>query len=353
MKHKPEIKFKAAILSKLKKKLDFDILTFKNLSKGQVLVKINYSSICRSQLMEIDGLRNNKKFLPHLLGHEGFGEIISTAHDVKKFKKGDKVIIGWIKNNNKDYKGFKLKSSSKKKVINSGCVTTFSNLSIISENRLTKKPKKMKPIEASFYGCAVPTGAGMVINQLKPKPKDKILLIGLGAVGLCALAALKALKIKDVCIFEKNLSRAKLAKKMGYNLIINPKKKENLNKVKKKYINGFDACIESAGFKDTIELGFSMINSNYGKLIFASHPIHGEKISLDPHELIKGKKIYGSWGGNCVPKKDIPKFYKLFEKNNIQLSDFLNKIYKFENINKAINDFRTGNSIRPIIKMEM
>ena len=50
--------------------------------------------------------------------------------------------------------------------------------------------------------------------------------------------------------------------------------------------------------------------------------------------------------------KDIPRIFKLFEKNNIKLSKFFNKIYKFKDINKAISDFRSGKVIRPIIKME-
>ena len=349
---KEEIKFKAAVLTKIKKKLEFDNLVLKNLSKGQVLVKIIFSSICRSQIMEIDGFRNNKKFLPHLLGHEGYGVVVNTAKDVKKFKKGDKVIIGWIKNNNKKYDGFKVRSFKNKRLINSGCVTTFSNYSLISENRLVKKPKNMKPVEASFYGCAVPTGSGMVIKQLKPQTNNKILLIGLGAVGICALAALKALRIKDVCILEKNLNRTWIAKKLGYDKIFNPNDKKIFKKIIKKYPNGFDACIESAGYKKTIELGFSMINPNSGKLIFASHPSKNEKILLDPHDLIKGKKIYGSWGGGCIPNADIPKIFRLFQRNGIKLSAFFNKIYSFKNINKAISDFRSGKVIRPIIKME-
>ena len=54
---KEEIKFKAAVLTKIKRKLEFDNLVLKNLSKGQVLVKIIFSSICRSQIMEIEGKR--------------------------------------------------------------------------------------------------------------------------------------------------------------------------------------------------------------------------------------------------------------------------------------------------------
>ena len=345
------IKFKAAILTKLKKNLKFDTLVFDKLLRGQVLVKIIYSSICRSQIMEIEGLRKNKKYLPHMLGHEGYGEVIETSKDVKKLKKGDKVIIGWIKNNNKNYDGFKLKSITNNKFVNSGCVTTFSNFSIISENRLIKKPNKMKSIDASFYGCAVPTGSGMILNQLKPKKNNSILLIGLGAIGICALATLKALKIKNVCIFEPNLKRVRIARKLGFKNIFNPKNKKTKNQIFKKYPYGFDACIESAGLKETIELGFSLIKPNNGKLIFASHPSSNQKILLNPHDLIRGKKIYGSWGGDCCPQKDIPKIFKLFDRNNINLNMFFNKIYNFNNINNAISDFKRGKVIRPIIKM--
>jgi Zn-dependent alcohol dehydrogenase len=352
MKNLKNIKFNAAILFKLKKKLQFKNLELKKLSKGQVLVKIIYSSICRSQIMEIDGHRNNKNYLPHLLGHEGFGIVVDVAKDVKGFKKNDEVIIGWIKNNNKNYKGFKIRANPNGLKINSGCITTFSNFSLISENRLTKKPKKMRPIEASFYGCAVPTGSGMIINQLKPKKNEKILLIGLGAVGICALATLKALKIKNVSIIEPNSKRSDIAKKLGFKEIFNPKNKKMINIIRQKYPNGFDSCIESAGHTKTIELGFSLINQKHGKLIFASHPSNDKKISLNPHDLIKGKRLIGSWGGNCLPTRDIPKIFELFKRNDINLSKFFNKVYSFKNINNAILDFKKGKAIRPLIKMK-
>ena len=45
-------------------------------SPYHVLVKIEYSGICGSQIKEIDGKRGKDKYLPHLLGHEGYGKII-------------------------------------------------------------------------------------------------------------------------------------------------------------------------------------------------------------------------------------------------------------------------------------
>ena len=56
----------------------------------------------------------------------------------------------------------------------------------------------------------------------------------------------------------------------------------------------------------------NIINKNYGVCTFCSHPHYGEKISLDPFELISGKKIQGSWGGGIQPDIDLPKFAKIF-----------------------------------------
>ena len=38
------------------------------------------------------------RFIPHLLGHEGSGEVLQTSSDVKHVKPGDKVVMHWMKN---------------------------------------------------------------------------------------------------------------------------------------------------------------------------------------------------------------------------------------------------------------
>ena len=44
----------------------------RNLDVGQVLVELQCSGICGSQLGEIDGVKGPDRYLPHLMGHEGF-----------------------------------------------------------------------------------------------------------------------------------------------------------------------------------------------------------------------------------------------------------------------------------------
>ena len=90
---------------------------------------------------------------------------------------------------------------------------------------------------------------------------------------------------------------------------------------------------------------------NNGRLYFSSHPAKNKKIKIYPHDLIRGKKIYGSWGGAAVPDRDIPRFAKIISKNLKWTKYMQSRVYHFNEINKAIKDFKLGVVLRPIIKI--
>ena len=338
---------KCAVLEKINKPLKIHNIKFGKLKFGQVLVKIFYSGICGSQLMEVEGKRGKDIYLPHALGHEAVGKVIETGKGVKKIIKGDVVILSWIKSsgiNSTPPKFFN------KKMINAGRITTFSNYTIVSENRLIKKPKSIGMRESLLFGCALATGGGIVINEIMPKKTDKIAVIGLGGVGLSSLLTLKSLGFKKIYGVDNSPQKFFLIKKLGIKNVYNLKNKNSKNKFLRDISGGVDYCIEAAGLTKTIELGFSLLN-NTGKLIFASHPKKNDKISLDPHQLIKGKNIKGSWGGNFNPDKDIKKLLKIFKKGKIDLKILTRNVYKLKHINKAIKDLKSGKVFRPIIEM--
>ena len=79
-------KIKAAVLFELNKPLAIRTLKRRPLESGQVFVKILYSGVCRSQLMEVRGFRGEDRWLPHLLGHEGSGIVIDIGPGVKNVK---------------------------------------------------------------------------------------------------------------------------------------------------------------------------------------------------------------------------------------------------------------------------
>ena len=339
---------KAAVLEKLNTNLKIRELSTTNLVAGQVLIKIYYSGICRSQLMEIKGKRGVDNWLPHLLGHEATGVVMNIGPSVTKFKLGDKVILGWIKNKGIDAVGAKYKY--KNFIINSGPVSTFSNYSVVSENRLTKMPPNVDFKTGVLYGCAILTGAGLVLNEIKPKKDLYIAALGIGGIGLAGILALKAIKHSKVIIIDKSLEKLKYANSLGFKYLFNKIDSNVEKKIRELTNGGVDYCIESAGSSKTIEFGFKILNQT-GELYFASHPPTGNKISIDPHELISGKKIYGTWGGSSKPEIDIKKISKLFFLEKIDLNHLISKEYALQDINKALYDLEHNKVFRPLIKM--
>lgn len=91
------MKTKAAVLCEINKPLQIEELMIPELQSGQVLVKIAYSGICRSQLNEIQGLKGQDNYLPHTLGHEGSGIVEAIGPGVSKVELGDHVVLTWIK----------------------------------------------------------------------------------------------------------------------------------------------------------------------------------------------------------------------------------------------------------------
>lgn len=351
------IKCKAAVLLEINAPLSLLSLDIPELLPGQVLVKVQYSGVCRSQLMEVKGGRGHDPWLPHLLGHEGSGEVLAIGDGVTKVKPGDAVILGWLKGSGLEAPGARYRWGDK--IINSGRVTTFSTHTIVSENRVTLKPDELPMDVAVLFGCALPTGAGMVLNQVQPYKGTTVAVLGLGGVGLSAIIALKGFDCAQIIAIDISAEKLAMAKNLGATHTLQVGHEDSYNaystliyKVMALTKTGVDICIESAGSVQTIELGFNLIRNGGGRLWFASHPPEGEMIRLSPHDLISGKHIFGTWGGNSFPDRDIPRMTEVFRKGNVPLDRLLTRRYSLDQVNEALADLEAGTVFRPLLVMD-
>lgn len=340
---------RAAILQELNAPLIIKKITLPDLLPGQVLVKVYYSGVCRSQLMEVKGGRGPDPWLPHLLGHEGSGEVLAIGEGVTKVKPGDAVILGWLKGSGLEAPGARYRCGDE--IINSGRVTTFSTHTIVSENRVTLKPEGLPMDVAVLFGCALPTGAGMVLNQVQPLSGATVAVVGLGGVGLSALMALKGFDCAQIIAIDISTEKLALAKDLGATHTLQVGQHSIHEEIMTLTGDGVDICVESAGSVETIELGFSLIRKGGGRLWFASHPPEGQLIRLAPHDLISGKHIFGTWGGSSFPDRDVPIMTELFRKGQVPLERLLTKRYRLDQVNEALADLEAGKVFRPLLVM--
>jgi len=121
------MKTRAAVLYEINKPLVVEEVETPILQRGQTLVKMLYSAVCRSQINEIRGMKGEDLYLPHLLGHEGSGIVEEIGPEVTKVKKGDYVVLSWIKGKGIDAPSCQYDKGGIK--INSGAITTFNQSS--------------------------------------------------------------------------------------------------------------------------------------------------------------------------------------------------------------------------------
>lgn len=343
---------RAAVLCALAAPLEYvQDVEIPALRRGQVLVKLAFSGVCHSQLMEARGLRGPDPYLPHLLGHEGTGKVVAVGEGVGKVAPGQLVVLGWIKGEGLEAGGVKYLHGGR--TINAGGVTTFNEFAVVSENRLVPLPDGVPLDVGVLFGCAIPTGAGIVINELKPAAGSTIAVFGLGGIGLSALMATQLFEPALVIAVDVAADKLALARKFGATDTLDASAGDPASAIRARTAGrGVDYAVEASGTCEGIEAAFNSVRRGGGLCVFASHPGHGGAIRLDPYELICGKQIRGSWGGASRPDQDIPRFGELYRSGRLPLGLLLSRRYRLDQINEALDDLEMKKVARPLIELD-
>jgi len=330
---------KAAVLRKLNNDLEIEDLVIPDLSSGQILVDIKYSGICGAQVNQKKGIKINENFLPCLMGHEGSGIVLEVGPDVKKVDKGDHVVLHWRKSSGIESDFPKYFSNTSKETIGAGLITTFSEKSIISENRLTKIDKKYSLDIASLLGCGVTTGMGIIQNELKASDGASFIIAGVGGVGLSLIMGAKLNSASRIISLDLDDEKLTFAKKIGSTDEINVAKEKKFAKKVNEITQdtGIDYAIDTTGNGKVIDKLLDVVKPG-GTLVLVGQPKKNESLEITNFlKLYKGINIFDSQGGSTNPEKDIPKILELHENKKIDLNLLINKRILLENINEGFN----------------
>jgi len=341
----------AAVLTRLNQPLELRSLTMPELKPGQVLVEVAYSGVCHSQLHEIRGRRGPDRFLPHTLGHEGSGVVRAVGQGVSKVKPGDHVVVSWIAGKGAAVPGTVYRDGEVS--VNSGAVSTFMRHTVTCENRVTPIPESMPLREAALLGCALPTGAGIIVNTAGLKPGQTVAIFGVGGVGMSTLlgAVMQgASTIIAVDVFDHKLAQAKT---LGATNTVNARQRDPLAAILEiTGGRGVDCAVEAVGRKETMEAAFRSVRDKGGLCVLAGNLPIGERIEIDPFDLIKGKRILGTWGGETRPDEDFPRYVERYLAGQLNLATMITHEYPLESINQAFEDLEQGLVGRALIRMD-
>ncbi len=339
---------KGAILEEMGKPLKIVSLDLAGPEKGEVLVRVAASGICHTQLLEINGENATGAHLPNFMGHEGSGVVVSAGNGVKKVRAGDHVILSWIKGS-----GINVCPKPIGK-INRGPITTFSNYTVVSENRVTPITQRMPLKPAALIGCAVATGMGMIFNTAKVKEGDSVMIQGCGGIGINAIHAASIARAGMILAVDVLDEKLEAAKRFGATHTINSLK-TGLGKEILRLTNnqGLDYAIDTVGKKETMEVVYDHVKRAGGKAILCGVPNPpGQTIEIDPFPLYYGRQLVGTSGGETIPDIDFEKYCRMYLDGKLKLDEMISHTFSLAEINKGIELMKQSKCIRVLIDME-
>lgn len=331
---------KAALFTQINQPLELAEIQPGMLQPGQVFVRILTSGICGAQLQEIRGEKGTH--FPRLLGHEGCGIVEEVHHSGSKLKVWQKVIMHWRKGSGAESAPPVYVRDGE--TFTGGQVTTFSEFSVCSENRLTPVSHETPNELCALLGCGLSTALGVMENEAQLKMGESVLIVGCGGVGLNLIRVAKMMGASHIVGFDKVDEKRKTAVEVGAN------HSRSGFAVEK---GPFDVIVDTTGSPEAIAETIPLLASG-GRYVLVGQPKPYESIVLTTARHLfdgDGKQIIGTQGGQFNPDKDIPRYLRMWKSGHLKIDGIITRRYPFAQINEAISAVQSGSAGRVMLEM--
>lgn len=368
----PNMKILAAVAEKKQKALEIRTLDLDEPRGGEVRVKIIAAGICRTDLDVRDGYLSTP--LPIVLGHEGAGIVDKVGADVTRFQPGDHVVLSigrcgrcepckqgqpafCVHHMELNFSGARLDGTA---CLHDGadsvhshffCQSSHATYAVADQTSLVKVPKD---VDLKFLGplaCGVMTGAGGVLNTLKPTTDSSVAIFGAGTVGLSALMAAKILGCARRIVVDNKQARLDLAKQLGATHTVLSEPGVDIAAKLRELTDGegLHHAFESSGVRSVISAAFASLRE-MGTLVVTGVLPQGTTVELDAWSLLRGRRVIGSVMGDIDPNTFIPQLVEYYRQGQLPLEK-ISQVYPLSAINDAIADGISGKVVKAIVAM--
>lgn len=335
----------------------------------EVLVRIVATGLCHTDVTMKSMLP--AEMFPNVFGHEGAGVVEAVGPDVTGIEVGDHVVlsfrscracssceaglVGYCDSSLMiNYMGMRMDGSTTYTRDGSPVFGSFFGQSSFSRHAIAYADNCVvvdKDLDLSLaapYGCGFQTGAGTVLNLLQPGASDSLVVFGVGAVGLAAIAAAAAEGIGTIVAVDLTPSRLESAAHYGA-IGVNPAELGEISVVDKvKELTGGGATygIDTTAVPAVVKQAQQSL-ARRGTLVALG--LGPEEYVLDAVDLLQnGKRVMSSIEGESDPLEMVPRLLAMRAAGTFDV-DHLIATYPFEKINDAVADLHDGKVVKAVL----
>lgn len=337
----------------------------------EVLVRVEAAGICHTDLIVRDQWYPVP--LPAVLGHEGAGVVEAVGAAVTKVAPGDRVAMSygscgacancqagrpWVCH---DFWGrnFAAARADGTSALRSGgevvhshffSQSSFATRAIATERNVTKVDPSVPLEVVAPFGCGIQTGAGAVMNALRPAAGTSIAVFGTGTVGLAAIMAARATGCTTIIGVDVRSARLEVARDVGATVVIDAASSDAVEAIRDATSGlGVDYSLETTGSPQVLSQAVYSTSPG-GTCGVIGAPPFGVEASLDVNQILAlGRTVKGIVEGESVPDVFLPALIALWEQGRFPVERIMT-YYDFDEIDRAAHEAEDGLVIKPVLK---
>ena len=367
------MKTRAAVAFEAKRPLEVVELDLAGPQAGEVLVEIMATGICHTDAYTLDGLDSEGLF-PSVLGHEGAGIVREVGAGVTSVTPGDHVIPLYTPEcrqcksclSGKTNLCTAIRATQGKGLMPDGTTrfshkgqpifhymgcSTFSNFTVLPEIAVAKI-RDDAPFQSSCYvGCGVTTGVGAVVNTAKVQVGDKIVVFGLGGIGLNVLQGARLAGAGMIVGVDINPTREEWGRRFGMTHFVNPKTIDGdiVAHLVALTDGGADYTFDCTGNTTVMRQALESCHRGWGTSIIIGVAEAGKEIATRPFQLVTGRNWRGTAFGGAKGRTDVPKIVDWYMQGKIEIDPMITHTLTLDEINKGFDLMHAGESIRSVV----
>lgn len=366
------MKTRAAVCREPSQPFAIEEVDLPEVGPGEVLVRIVATGMCHTDLASRDGLLGQP--FPSIFGHEGAGVVESIGAGVTKVAPGDHVVLAPMSDGTcsqcqtgapmycERFNELNLLTAPTGPSAGLGDGETarikffgqssFAHHALAFERNTVKVPKDVDLAMLGPLGCGIQTGAGTVMNGLRPAAGSSIAILGAGTVGLAAVLGAVVCGCATIIVVDRVRGRLDLATDLGATHIIDTTDEDDTGSAIRRIVpGGVEFVVDTAGFPPLIPQAVAGM-AKLGTLgLVAVPPTPDRKLELPwLSMLLAGQKVQGFIEGDSVPDLFIGRMIDLHRAGRFPF-DRLIRSYAFEDINEAVRDQHDGVTIKAVLRM--
>jgi S-(hydroxymethyl)glutathione dehydrogenase/alcohol dehydrogenase len=367
------MKTRAAVAFEAGKPLSIETVDLEGPRAGEVLVEIKATGVCHTDEFTKSGADPEGVF-PAILGHEGAGVVVEVGPGVKSLKPGDHVIPLYTPEcreceyclNPKTNLCQSIRSTQGAGLMPDGTsrfsidgrpihhymgTSTFSNFTVAPEIALAKIREDAPFDKVCYIGCGVTTGIGAVIFTAKVEVGSKVVVFGLGGIGLNVIQGARLAGADMIIGVDLNPAREAMARKFGMTHFVNPKDVEGdlVPYLVSLTRGGADYTFECIGNTHVMRQALECAHKGWGTSVIIGVAPAGAEISTRPFQLVTGRNWRGSAFGGARGRTDVPKIVDWYMEGKIDIDSLITHTMPLDKINDAFDLMHRGESIRSVV----